>query len=99
MFKFEKECPFKKRKGDCYHTTTQEIRRYEMPPWSKRKINHVHYLRTSEKCKGKIIKTEIAQIHILGTAVGFSNKYRNVLRHDYYELAGQTSRHDLYSFR
>jgi hypothetical protein len=96
---FRDQCVFKKRKGDCYHQIKQEIRRYEMPKWRGRAINHVHYLRETELCKGRVVKTEIAQVHITGTVIGFYNQYRNVLRHDYFEIAGQTSRHDWYSFR
>ena len=96
---FNKNCPFRKRKGDCYHQVKQEIRRYQMPKWRGRAINHVHYLRETELCKGRVVKTEIAQVHITGTVIGFHEQYRNVLRHDYFEIAGQTSRHDWYSFR
>lgn len=96
---FRDQCVFKKRKGECYHQIKQEIRRYEMPRWRGRAINHVHYLRETELCKGRVVRSHVAQVHITGTVVGFFSTYRNVLRHDYYELAGQTSRHDPYSYR
>jgi len=94
---FREQCIFRKRKGDCYHQVKQEIRRYEMLKWRGRAINHVHYLRETELCKGRVVKTEIAQVHITGTLVGFTPNYRNVLRHDYFEISGQTTRHDWYS--
>ena len=84
---FSKDCPFRKRKGECYHQMKHEIRRYEMPKWRGRAINHVHYLRTTEFCKGRVVKSHVAQIHIKGTVVGFFQTYRNVLAHDYYIIA------------
>ena len=96
---FRDGCPFRKRKGECYHQMKYEIRRYEMPNWRGRAINHVHYLRTTEFCKGRIVKTEIAEVHITQSLIGFHSEYRNVLRNDHFEFAGQTSRHDWYSFR
>lgn len=94
---FRDQCVFKKRKGKCYHQIKQEIRRYEMPKWRGRAINHVHYLRETELCKGRVVKTEIAQVHITGSLVGFNSNYRNVLTHDYFQISGQTTRHDWYS--
>ena len=96
---FRDQCVFKKRKGDCYHQVKLEIRRYEMPKWRGRAINHVHYLRETELCKNRVVKTKIAQVHITSTLVGFYSNYRSIGRHDYFEFAGQTSRHDWYSFR
>jgi hypothetical protein len=81
-------CPLRKRKGSlCYHYMRKEIRRYEMPAWSNRRINHVHYLRETELCNGRIVKIEIAQIHIKGSVAGVFNNYRKVLAHDYYSIA------------
>ena len=94
---FNENCPFRKRKGDCYHQVKSEIRRHEMLKWRGRAINHVHYLRRTELCKGRVVNMEITQIHITGTLVGFTSQYRNVLRHDYYEIAGETKRRDWYS--
>jgi hypothetical protein len=82
----EKNCPFKKRKA-CYHVLKREIRRYDMPKWNKRAINHVYYTRVTELCNKKVVSTTVRQVHVINTLAPLSSTYRNILRHDNYKLA------------
>jgi hypothetical protein len=85
---FNKNCPFRKRKGECYHQVKREIRRYDMPKWNKRAINHVYYTKVTELCKGKVVTTHIQQVHVVNTLAPVTSNYRNILRHDWYKIAG-----------